>query len=51
MQQHTVGAVTHAVCAFVRAGQCFMEMEQYEERNFDQAESGFFIIIGTEQSD
>jgi hypothetical protein len=48
---HTVGAIIHAVSAIIRAMQCFLEMEQYEDTNFDQAESGFFIIIWREQSD
>ena len=39
----------HAVSAIIRAVQCFME--QYEDRNFDRAESRFFIIIWREQSD
>lgn len=42
MQQRTVGAVTHALYAIIREVQCSVEMDQYEDRNIDQAEGGFF---------
>lgn len=52
VQQYTVGSATHAVSAVISAVHGFMEMGPSEDRNVDQAESGFFfIIMWREQSD
>lgn len=50
-QQHTVDALTYAVCAVIRTVHCLVKMEQCEDRNIEQAEGGFFIIVSREQSD
>ena len=50
VQLHTVGSAKHAVSAVIRAVHYFMKMESSGDRNVNQAESGFFIIMWREQS-
>lgn len=50
VQQHTVGSAKHAVSAVIWAVHGFMKMESPGDRNVDQTESGFFIIMWREQS-